>query len=353
MNARSSRYRALLTGGAPTQADMEWLRQQNLEVEVRGSELSESELAGALVGKDAYILGGLERATAAALSAADDLKVIAFLGVGYHAFIDTAAATTAGIAVTNAPGANARAVAEFTIGLMLDAWRGITDLAMETKAGRWHESKGRNLHAKTLGIVGMGAIGTIVARIAANGFGMRVVYASRTAKPELEREIAARRVELSELVAESDVISLHASYGPQTDRVIGDAQLAAVKPGAILINTSEADLVDPASLRAALMDGRLAAAAMDGYYIVPAPAAQDDPLGLLALDHTKFVVTPYAAGATEESFRAMLEANVESIGNLLSTGKDPRVVNPGFRDHAQWLPVRARSRDDVESVGPA
>ncbi|BDT95084.1 D-isomer specific 2-hydroxyacid dehydrogenase [Nocardia sputorum] len=351
MNTGSSRYRALLTGADPTQADMEWLRQHRLEVDVRGTDLSESELARALVGKDAYILGGLERATAAALSTADDLKVIAFLGVGYHAYIDTAAATTAGIAVTNAPGANARAVAEFTIGLMLDAWRRITDLTMETKAGRWRESKGRNLHAKTLGIVGMGDIGTIVARIAANGFGMRVVYVSRTAKPGLEREIAARRVELSELVAEADVISLHASYGPQTERIIGEPQLAAVKPGAILINTSEANLVDPASLRTALLDGRLAAAAMDGYYIAPAPSAQDDPFGLMALSDNKFLVTPYAAGATEESFRAMLETNVESIGNLLSTGEDRRVVNPGFRDHAHWLPVRTRTHDDVEAVG--
>ncbi|MGO4614953.1 2-hydroxyacid dehydrogenase [Nocardia sp. 2TAF39] len=342
MSAQLSRYRALLTGADVTPADIEWLRQQNLEVEVCRYDLSEIELARALVNKDAYILGGVERVTAAALSTADDLKVIAFMGVGYHAYIDTAAATAAGIAVTNAPGANARAVAEFTIGLMLDAWRRITDLTTETKAGRWHEIKGRNLYAKTLGIVGMGTIGTIVARIAANGFGMRVVYVSRTAKPELERDIAARRVELPELLAESDVISLHASYGPQTDRIIGEAQLATVKPGAILINTSEAELVDPAPLRTALRDGRLAAAAMDGYYVVPAPSDQNDLLGLMALGNNKLLVTPHAAGATEESFRAMLTANVESIKNVLETGEDPRVVNPGFRDHARWLPARPR-----------
>ncbi|WP_157170891.1 NAD(P)-dependent oxidoreductase [Nocardia araoensis] len=194
MSGRSSRCRVLLTGADLSSADSEWLRQQNLEVEVRRYDLSEIELARALVDKDAYILGGVERVTAAALSTAENLKVIAFMGVGYHAYIDTAAASAAGIAVTNAPGANARAVAEFAIGLMLDAWRAITDLAMETRAGRWRETKGRNLHAKTLGIVGMGTIGTMVARIAANGFGMRVVYVSRTAKPELERDIAARRV---------------------------------------------------------------------------------------------------------------------------------------------------------------
>ncbi|MGV9973356.1 2-hydroxyacid dehydrogenase [Nocardia beijingensis] len=342
MSAPPSRCRALLTGADPAPADIEWLRRQNLEVEVRRSDLSESELARALVGKDAYILGGIERATAAALSTADDLKVIAFMGVGYESYIDTAAATAAGIAVTNTPGANARAVAEFTIGLMLDAWRRITDLAVETKAGRWRGITTRNLHAKTLGIIGMGTIGTIVARIAADGFGMRVVYVSRTAKPELERLTAARRVALPELLAESDVISLHVPYGPRTDRMIGEAQLAVVKPGAILINTSEAELVDAASLRTALLDGRLAAAAMDGYYIVPAPSGGNDPVGLLALGNDKILVTPHAAGATEESFHEILAANVESITNILATGEDPRVVNPGFRDHARWLPVRDR-----------
>jgi glyoxylate reductase len=342
MSTRSSRYCVLLTGVDLTPADIEWLRQQNLEVEVRRNNLSETELARALVGKNGYILGGVERVTAAVLSAAEDLEAIAFMGVGYHTYVDTVAATAAGIAVTNAPGTNARAVAEFAIGLMLDTWRRITDLTMETKAGRWHEIKGRNLYAKTLGIIGMGNIGTIVARTAANGFGMRVVYVSRTAKPELERDIAARRVELPELLAESDVISLHASYGPQTHRIIGEAQLAAVKPGAILINTSEAELVDPAPLRTALLVGRLAAAAMDGYYIVPAPSDQNDPLGLMSLGNNRFLVTPHAAGATEESFRAMLTANVESIKNILETGEDPRVVNPGFRDHARRLPGRLR-----------
>lgn len=342
MTARSSRHRVLLTGADLLPADVEWLRQQNIEAEVRGGDLSESELARVLVDKDAYILGGVERATAAALSAADHLKVIAFMGVGYHAYIDTDAATAAGIAVTNAPGANARAVAEFAIGLMVDAWRGITDLAMETKAGRWNEPTGRNLYARTLGIVGMGTIGATVARIAANGLGMRVVYVSRTAKPQLERDIAARRVDLVELLAESDVISLHATYCTQTKRMIGDTQLAAVKPGAILINTSEAELVDPVSLRSALLDGRLAAAAMDGYYIVPAPSDRTDPFGLMALGSRRFLVTPHAAGATEESFRAILTANVASIKNVLETGEDPRVVNPAYRENACWLPGRQR-----------
>ncbi|MBF6332423.1 D-isomer specific 2-hydroxyacid dehydrogenase family protein [Nocardia transvalensis] len=333
-------HRVLFTGAMLTPSCIEWMQQHKLDVEVCRSDLSETELACALVDKDAYILGGVEHASAAVLStAATRLKVVAFLGVGYHAFIDTEAATAAGIAITNAPGANARAVAEFTIGLMLDAWRKVTYLAQQTKAGRWCEVKGRNLDGKTLGIVGMGTIGSMVARIAAKGLGMRVLYMSRTPKLDLEEDIAACQVGLSELLAESDVVSLHAAYGPQTDRIIGEAQLATVKPGAILINTSEAELVDAAALRMALVEGRLAAAAMDGYYIEPVPSIQADPYGLLALGNDRLLITPHTANATEESFLAMLTANVESITNILETGDDSRIVNPGFRNHASWLPL--------------
>ncbi|MFI5781173.1 2-hydroxyacid dehydrogenase [Nocardia sp. NPDC051570] len=332
-----NRHRVLFTGSMLTPADIEWMQQNNLDVKICAGDLSESELARELAGQDAYILAGVERASASALSAADELKVVAFLGVGYHAFIDIETATAAGIAVTNAPGANARAVAEFTIGLTLNAWRQVTYLAQQTKAGRWQEVMGRNLEEKTFGIVGMGTIGSMVARTAALGLGMRVVYTNRTPKPELERDIAARRVDLSELVANSDVISLHVAYGPETDGMLGEAELAAVKPGAILINTSEAELVDAAALRTALVEGRLVAAAMDGYYIEPVPAVSADPYGLLALGDDQLLVTPHTANATQESFRAMLTANIESIRNILEMGDDPRIVNPRFRDHALWL----------------
>src|SRR5436190_15846128 len=193
------RYQVLFTGGSLSPIDAEYLTRAGLDVEVQRVDLSEAELAKVLADKDAYILGGVERASAESLAHAERLKTIAFLGVGYHAFVDTEAATARGIAVTNAPGANARAVAEFTMALMLDAWRRVTYLIQETKAGRWPELKGRNLEGKTLGIVGMGAIGSIVAAIAARGYGMRVVYHSRSAKPALDKEIGATQVSLDDL----------------------------------------------------------------------------------------------------------------------------------------------------------
>lgn len=332
----------LITGEIASPADLEWMRSLGLDAEVCPNDLTETELVSALSGKDAYILGGVEYTSDVVLSSTSQLKVVAFLGVGYHAFIDAKTATAQGIAVTNAPGANARAVAEFTVGLMLDGWRKIAYLAGGVKAGRWHEVRGRDLAGKTLGIVGMGTIGSMVTRIAAQGFGMRVIYTSRSTKTSVEEDISARRVDLPELLAESDVISLHTAYGPQTHGMIGERELAAVKPGALLVNTSEAELVDPSALRNALIDGRLMMSVMDGYYVEPAPTPSDDPYGLLELGDGSIMVTPHTANATDESFRATLAANVESIKNLLEAGDDPRVVNPDFRTSASWLPV-----DDV------
>ena len=331
------KYETLFTGGLLEPTDVEKMAAKGIVVSIARPDLDESELASLLSGKDAYILGGVEHVTARVLEHADQLKVIAFLGVGYHAFIDTPAATRRGIAVTNAPGANSRAVAEFAIGLMLDAWRRITYLTDATKAGRWEEDKRQNLYGKTLGVVGLGNIGSIVARIASHGFGMRVVYSGPRSKPAAERDLGAVRLPLDELLAQSDVVTLHAPYGPETEGMLDAQRLARIKPGAVIVNTSESELIDATALRNALLSGRVRAVAMDGYYVEPTPAPEDDKLGLLALPHDRVLVTPHTANATAESFQAMLQANVDAIVNVLGTGRDQRVVNPEFRQHAQWI----------------
>jgi gluconate 2-dehydrogenase len=333
-----SRYSVLFTGGTLSDGDAATLATRGFDVEVCAIDLDESGLRAALKGKDAYILAGVEHVTAPCLEEAGQLKVIAFFGVGYQGFIDVASVTERGIAVTNAPGANARAVAEFTVALMLDAWRSVTDLVAKTKAGVWEQPVGRNIEGKTLGVVGAGAIGSAVARISRLGLGMRVVYSGPHPKPELEAETGAVRLPLEELLSVSDVVSLHVPYSERTDRLLDGDRLSLLKPGSILVNTSESEIVDPVALRAALTEGRLAAVTMDGYYIEPVPAVADDPHGLLALPHGRVLVAPHTANATEESFQAMFAANVDSLANLLSHGDDPRVVNPEFRSHAAWLP---------------
>lgn len=332
------RYSVLYTGGTLPDDDLATLAARGFDVEVADIDLDEAGLRTALKGKDAYILAGVEHVTAGALEEAEQLKAIAFFGVGYSGFIDTEPVTARGIAITNAPGANARAVAEFSIAIMLDAWRSVTDLVVKTKAGQWEQSVGRNLEGRTLGVVGAGAIGSAVARIAHLGLGMRIGYCGPHVKPELEAGTGAVRLPLAELLATSDVVSLHVPYSEQTHGLIDAAALARFKAGAILVNMSEPEVVDPHALRSALAEGRLTAAAMDGYYAEPAPAPADDPYGLLALPHGRLLVAPHTANATGESFQATLRANVESLTNVLTHGDDLRVVNPGFRSHAGWLP---------------
>lgn len=121
--------------------------------------------------------------------------------------------------------------------------------------------------------------------------------------------------------------------------MIGQKELATVQPEAILVNTSEAELVDAPALRLVLIDGRLTIAAIDGYYVEPPPTFHDDPYSLLGLGDDSFMVTPHTANATEESFGATLTADVESIANLLETEGNSRVVDTDFRSSAHWFPV--------------
>jgi gluconate 2-dehydrogenase len=329
-------HQLLYTGGTLSPENLRRLTDAGFTVQVVRANLSEDELIAALNGKDAYVLAGVEKATAKVLRQAASLKVLAFLGVGYQSFIDAEAAATQGIAVTNAPGANAQAVAEFAIGLMVDCVRRLTYLITETKQGRWLERASWNLHGRTLGIIGLGAIGSRVARIAQRGFGMDIVYHSRSRKSIVEEELGAQPVSLPELLRRADVVTLHAPYGPATVGMLGVEQLALLKPSAVIVNTSRVELIDPAALRQAVVEGRIAAVALDGYYAEPVPEPAKDPYGLLSLPHDRVLVSPHTAYLTQDSMDTTLEINVTSIQRLLRGEDDSRVVNPGFQANARW-----------------
>ncbi len=342
--------RALFTTSPLGPGEELLLRSSGIEFQIEPADLTNDEIGRALRGKDAYILGGVESVQAATLEAATDLKVVAFMGVGYHAVIDADAATRLGVAVTNAPGSNARAVAEFTIGLILDAVRRTTYLANRTKTGAWPEYRSHNLEGRTLGILGMGTIGSMVAEIAHAGLGMSIVYHSRVAKADVDGRFDARCVSFEELLARADVLSLHASFNPQTHGVVGEEALGRVRPGTVIVNTSEAELIDPEALRAAIGSGRLGCVAMDGYYVEPVPGPEDDPYGLLSLPDDRFIVLPHTAFHTSESIERALTTNLTSIANVLETGDDDRIVNPEFRRQATWIPPRALTSASTTSA---
>lgn len=232
---------------------------------------------------------------------APKLKLMQLMSVGYDG-LDLDAAQRAGVLIATNGGANAGAVAEHTLMLMLAASRRVVAQHNATVSGHWQVDGGtpdyRELAGTTLGLVGMGTIARKVARLA-TAFGMAVRYYSRTPlSPEVEDETGSRFMLLPELLQCADVVSLHVPLTPQTRGSIGARELGWMKPGAIFINTARGELVDEAALYQALLTRRLFAAGLDVFATEPLPG--DSPL--LTLDNV--VLTPHRAGVGKQNLPA-------------------------------------------------
>jgi len=261
------------------------------------------------------------------LAAAPGLKVVANYAVGYDN-VDVAAATARRIPVTNTPGVLTDATADHTWALLLAAARRVVEGDRLVRDGRWRGWApqlllGRGVAGKTLGIVGLGRIGLAVAR-RAQGFGMRILYASRRVRP-LPPEVTAERVPLERLLAEADFVSVHVPLGEQTRHLIGAAALEAMKPSAYLINTARGPVVDEAALVAALEAGSLAGAALDVFEEEPAVHP-----GLLGRDDV--VLAPHTASATLEARTAMGRIAVDNALAVLRGQRPASCVNPEVFD---------------------
>ena len=257
--------------------------------------LKEPELAPLLRDVDALIVRSETRVTASLLSAAPRLVVVGRAGVGVDN-IDVPAATERGVYVVNAPLGNIVAAAEHTIALALALLRKIPEADRAIRAGEWTRSKliGRELRGKTLGLVGIGRVGSEVARRAA-GFEMKVIAHDPFATEASARAAGATLVELDELFARADVISLHTPLTDKTRGLINAASLAKMKPTAVLINASRGEVVDAQALADALAAGTIAGAALDVF--APEPLAADSPLR----SAPRTVLTPHIAGSTSEA----------------------------------------------------
>jgi glyoxylate reductase len=327
----SHKKTVLFTGTALPELYRQRLRDHGCTLKMERHDLTESELILALEGVSAYILGGVEKANRRVLESSPELKIVTFFGVGYENYIDKTAATDCGIAVTNTPGSNARSVAEFTITLMLDAVKKSPYLIDATKRGDWKEIQTRTLKGKTLGIVGMGTIGGIVAEIAYYGFGMNIVYTSRSPKPELEKSVKAQFLPLKEVMKRCDVLSLHANVSEDTTGMIGEPELNSMKDGAVLVNTSRSELVEPLALKKALQSKKISCAAFDGYYQEPVPRPEEDKWGLVGLSHEVFLVSPHTAYFTEDATAAMADLSTTSVIEMLEGHEPSHLVNPDYK----------------------
>jgi glyoxylate reductase len=247
-------------------------------------------------------------------AAGPSLRVVAQFGVGYDN-IDLEAARQRGVPVTNTPGVLSAATAELAVTLMLAAARRVAEGDAIVRAGKWdtHGADtflGRNLVGATVGLVGFGRIGQTVARLL-SGFDVRIVYADVA---EVQTDLAAQRLELDELLAVSDFVSLHVAFTESARHLINARTLALMKPGSILVNTSRGGVVDTQALIRALREGRPAAAGLDVFEGEP-----DVPVELRELPNT--VLLPHVGSATESTRDAMARLVADNVIAVLDGGE--------------------------------
>ena len=259
----------------------------------------------------------------ALLDGAPALRVVANYAVGYDN-VDLAATRRRGIIVTNTPGVLTSATADLTLALMLAAARRLPEGGAMLRQGRWHgwepeQLPAMDLDGAQLGVIGLGRIGQAVAR-RARGFGLAVVYAQpRPAAAAIEAELQARRVDLDELVAASDIVTLHCPLSPATRHLINGARLAAMKPHAVLINTARGAMVDEAALAETLARGHLLGVGLDVF--------EDEPRvhpGLVA--SPRAVLMPHLGSSTAGTRAAMAEMAARSIADVLAGRRPAHVV---------------------------
>lgn len=242
-------------------------------------------------------IAGLDTIDRDALAAADQLKVIARYGAGVDR-VDLEAARARGIVVTNTPSANAGAVAELTIGLLIALARSIPAANAATRAGRWPRLSGLALEGKTIGLLGFGAIGRQVAQ-RLQGFDCRIAAYDPYADAGFAHTLGVDLLALDDLLGQADFLSLHLPALPTTRGMVDAAFLAKMKPGAYLVNTARGELVNEAALATALSNGHLRGAALDAFS--SEPPASGNPL--LALPNV--IATPHTGAHTDGATNAM------------------------------------------------
>ena len=292
---------------------------RHTEVDVRLG-LSRDELLEIVGQYDGLVVRSETKVTADVVAAGTRLQVIGRAGVGVDN-IDVDAATARGVVVVNSPAGNTIAVAEHTLGLIIAAARNITHAAAALREGRWERTKfiGVEIRGKTLGVLGLGRIGTEVAR-RAQSFEMRILGHDPYVSQEHASRMGARLADLPTLLAESDFLTIHTPATVQTEGLIGKKELASMKPAAWIVNCARGGIVDEDALLEALDAGTIAGAALDVYSKEP---AGDNPL----VRHPRVVATPHLAASTQEAQVNVAVEVAEQMVAVLEGRPAPFAVN--------------------------
>lgn len=299
------------------------LQDMGLDVDVR-PDLSTGDLPDAVANVDVLVVRST-KVTAATIEAAPAISLIIRAGAGVNT-IDVAAASSRGVYVTNCPGRNKDAVAELAIGLLIACDRRVVDATVDLRNGNWKKKdygKSRGLKGRTLGILGMGMIGQAVAA-RARGLEMNVIAWSRSLTPERAEELGVIHGESPLSVAQvADAVSLHLAAKPETQHLVNREFLSAMKPGAILVNTSRGDLVDTAALLDAIQEKGLR---------VGLDVFEDEPTGGEAdFENTQLAqlvtATPHVGASTDQAADAIADEVVRIVKSFRETGKPLNTVN--------------------------
>jgi len=296
------------------------LLRRDFQVDIR-PDLATGDLAGEIAPYDALVVRSQTQVNAAVLTAADSLKVVGRAGIGLDN-VDVEAATRRGVMVVNAPQSNIVSAAEHTIAILLAQARNVPQAHAALKAGEWARSRyqGVELLGKTLGIVGIGRVGTMVAERAA-GFGMRLIafdpYVSKERAKEMGIELMPT---LEALLVQSDFVTVHLPRTAETEGLIGHKELSMIKPGARIVNTARGGIIDEEALSKAIEDGQLAGAALDVFAVEP---TTDSPL----FAHDSVVVTPHLGASTVEAQDKAGTTIAEMVGLALRGEFVPYAVN--------------------------
>ncbi|MDX1612893.1 MAG: D-glycerate dehydrogenase [Candidatus Promineifilaceae bacterium] len=263
------------------------------------------------------------------LAQAPALQVVSNMAVGVDN-IDLAACTARGIPVGHTPGVLTESTADLALALLLAVARRLPEASRDARAGKWTTWLpagwlGADLHGATLGIVGLGKIGTAVA-VRARAFGLRLLYTNRSARPELERQLGATRLPLDELLRQSDFVSLHVPLSAETRGLIDAASLRLMKPTAVLINTARGPVIDSAALERALREGWIAAAGLD--VTDPEPLPADHPLYQLE----NCLILPHIGSATRNTRGQMAELACTNLLDGLAGRPLTHCANPAVYD---------------------
>jgi len=318
-------HKVLFTNCPLTEEEIVCLRKEAIEIIPAGKDLKDNELLELLKECEIVIVNGNEYYSEEILCQCPHLKVIQYYGIGYTACVNLEVALKYGKMVFNTPKVNSYSVAEFSLGLLLALNQKILLNNENTRKGIWQEQSFFDLKDRTIGILGMGHIGTYFAEIMYHAFHTKILFYDILEKEDIQIKYQADKVSLERIFKESDIVSVHLPLTSETKSLIGKKELDSMKSSAYLINTARAEIIDFEALYDTLIHDRIAGCAFDGFYEEPIDL-QSEKAKILQLPNGKFLLTPHTGYNALEGNERVKMMCLNNIREYIKTGTSKNIV---------------------------